>query len=156
MTQRERFDHLYESGKRSTRQALALFALITGVSVVLMTIDEHRLAEFIWFLLMLPSVGLVKIVTRTNTLLRFNSSAAYKRLVRLEGWAAIGLIGAYVVLMLTLLFNPEQISLLVLATGLSGIGIIASSRLDQRLGELDAEHVTHKVYAQGKVGFFPK
>ncbi|WP_214763000.1 hypothetical protein [Exiguobacterium sp. s146] len=119
-------------------------------------IDKHRLAEFIWFLLVFPSVGLVKIMTRTNTLLRFNSSAAYKRLVRLEGWTAIGLIGAYVVLMLTLLLNPEQISLLVLATGLSGIGIIASSRLDRSLGELDPEHVTHKVYAQGKVGFFPK
>lgn len=119
-------------------------------------IDKHRLAEFIWFLLVFPSVGLVKIMTRTNTLLRFNSSAAYKRLLRLEYWTAIGLIGVYVVLMLTLLLNPEQISLLVLATGLAGIGIIASSRLDQSLGELDPEHVTHKVYAQGKVGFFPK
>lgn len=68
----------------------------------------------------------------------------------------MGLIGAYVVLMLTLMLNPEQISLLVVATGISRIGITASSRLDQRLGKLDPEHVTHKVYVQKKVGIFPK
>ncbi|MGE9212479.1 MULTISPECIES: hypothetical protein [unclassified Exiguobacterium] len=154
MTQRERFNHLYESGKRSTRQAIILFALITGISVTLMMIGERRLAEFIWFLLVFPSVGLVKIGARTNTLLRFNQSAEYKRLVRLEWWTAFGLIGAYVVLILTLLLNPELISVTVVATGTYGIGIIASSRLDQRLGKVDPEHVTHKVYARGKVGYF--
>ncbi|WP_404353639.1 hypothetical protein [Exiguobacterium aurantiacum] len=73
-----------------------------------------------------------------------------------ECWTAMGLIGVYVVLMLTLMLNPEQISLLVVTTGIAGIGIIASSRLDQRLSKLDPEHVTHKVYAQRKVGIFPK
>lgn len=73
-----------------------------------------------------------------------------------ECWTAMGLIGVYVVLMLTLMLNPEQISLLVVKTGIAGIGIIVSSRLDQRLSKLDPEHVTRKVYARGKVGIFQK
>ena len=66
----------------------------------------------------------------------------------------MGLIGVYVVLMLTLMLNPEQISVTVVATGMYGIGIILSSRLDQRLGKVDPEHVTYKVYARGKVVYF--
>lgn len=76
--------------------------------------------------------------------------------MRLECWTAMGLIEAQVALMLILMLNPEQISLLVVVTGISRIGITASSRLDQRLGKLGLKHVTHKVYVQRKVGIFPK
>ncbi|ERG68534.1 hypothetical protein [Exiguobacterium chiriqhucha] len=129
MTQRERFEQLYHSGKRSTRQAALLFSLVTGIGFILLMSEERLLAELIWFVLLVPSIFLVKIWAGTNTLLRFNSSPEYTRLVRLEFWVTMGLYG---------------------------IGWIMSSKIDQQLAKIDPEHVTHKVYERGKVGFFPK
>ncbi|WP_214763003.1 hypothetical protein [Exiguobacterium sp. s146] len=154
MIQRERFEQLYRSGKRSTRQAALLFSLVTAIGFILLMSEERQLAELIWFVLFVPSIFLVKIWARTTTLLRFNSSPKYTRLVRLEFWVAMGLIALYCLLMLTTLLNPEQVGLSVAAAGLYVIGWVVSSRIDQKLAKIDPEHVTHKVYERGKVGFF--
>ncbi|WP_214890485.1 hypothetical protein [Exiguobacterium sp. s142] len=154
MTKRERFEQMHHSGKRSTRQAAILFSLVSVVGAILLMTGERQLAELIWFVLLVPSIFLVKIWARTSTLLRFNSSSAYKRLVRLEFGVAMGLIAIYCLLMLTTLLNPEQVGLSVVAAGLYVIGWIVSSKIDQRLANIDPEHVTHKVYERGKVGFF--
>ncbi|MFL9651768.1 hypothetical protein [Exiguobacterium chiriqhucha] len=156
MTQRERFEQLYHSGKRSTRQAVLLFLLVTAIGFILLMSEERQLAELIWFVLLVPSIFLVKIWARTNTLLRFNSSPEYTRLVRLEFWVAMGLIALYCLLILTTLLHPEQFGLSVVVAGLYGVGWIMSSNIDQKLTKIDPEHVTHKVYERGKVDSFPK
>lgn len=156
MTQRERFEQLYHSGKRSTRQAALLFSLVTAIGFILLMSEERQLAELIWFVLLVPSIFLVKIWARTSTLLRFNSSPEYTRLVRFEFWVAMGLIAIYCLLILTVLLHPEQVGLSVVAAGLYMIGWMVSSKIDQKLANIDPEHVTHKVYERGKVGFFPK
>jgi len=51
MTQRERFDHLYEAGKRSTRQALLLGLFIILLGAIFWFTGERRLAELVWFVL---------------------------------------------------------------------------------------------------------
>lgn len=156
MTQRERFEQLYHSGKRSTRQAALLFSLVTAIGFILLMSEERQLAELIWFVLLVPSIFLVKIWARTSTLLRFNPSPEYTRLVRLEFWVAMGLIALYCLLILTTLLHPEQFGLSVVVAGLYGIGWIMSSNIDQKLTKIDPEHVTYKVYERGKVDSFPK
>lgn len=154
MTQRERFEQLYHSGKRSTRQAAFLCSLVTAIGFILLMSEERQLAELIWFVLLVPSIFLVKIWARMSTLLRFNSSPEYTRLIRVEFWVSMGLIAIYCLMMLTTLLNPEQVGLSIVAVGLYAIGWIVSSRIDQKLAKIDPEHVTYKVYERGKVGFF--
>jgi len=55
-----------------------------------------------------------------------------------------------------LLLRPEQANILILVVAFNLFAWIASSKIDQKLATIDPEHVTHKVYERGKVGFFLK
>ncbi|OGX78710.1 hypothetical protein A6395_10610 [Exiguobacterium sp. SH31] len=156
MTQRERFDHLYEAGKRSTRQALLLGLFIILLGVIFWFTGERRLAELVWFVLFIPAIGFVKIWSRTKTLLTFNDDSDYRRLVWYEYWSGMAVIVIFCVLIVTLLLRPEQANILILVVAFNLFAWMASSKIDQKLATIDPEHVTHKVYEQGKVGFFPK
>ncbi|TCI42880.1 hypothetical protein EVJ27_11590 [Exiguobacterium sp. SH3S2] len=156
MTQRERFDHLYEAGKRSTRQAFLLGLFIVLLGLMFWFTGERRLAELIWFVLFIPAIGFVKIWSRTKTLLTFNDAPDYRRLVWYEYWSGMAVIVIFCILIVTLFLYPEQVSILVLTVAFNLFAWIASSKIDQKLANVDSEHVTQKVYDRGKVGFFPK
>lgn len=156
MTQRERFDHLYEAGKRSTRQALLLGLFIVLFGAIFWFTGERRLAELIWFVLFIPVVSFVKVWARTKTLLTFNDAPDYRRLVWYEYWSGMAVIVIFCVLIVTLLLRPKQENILIFVVAFNLFAWIASSKIDQRLATIDPEHVTHKVYERGKVGFFLK
>ncbi|WP_131485979.1 hypothetical protein [Exiguobacterium sp. SL-9] len=156
MTQRERFDHLYEAGKRSTRQALLLGVFIVLLGVIFWFTGERRLAELVGFVLFIPVILFVKVWARTKTLLTFNEAPDYRRLVWYEYWSGMAVIVIFCVLIVTLLLRPEQENILILVVAFNLFAWIASSKIDQKLANIDPEHVTHKAYERGKVGFFLK
>ncbi|TCI51941.1 hypothetical protein EVJ24_12475 [Exiguobacterium sp. SH1S21] len=156
MTQRERFDHLYEAGKRSTRQAFLLGLFIVLLGLIFWFTGERRLAELIWFVLFIPAIGFVKIWSRTKTLLTFNDAPDYRRLVWYEYWNGMVVILIFCILIVMLLLRPEQANILILVVAFNLFAWMASSKIDQKLANIDPEHVTHKVYECGKVGFYTK
>lgn len=156
MTQRERFNHLYEAGKRSTRQALLLGVFIILLGVIFWFTGERRLAEAVWFVLFIPVVSFVKVWARTKTLLTFNEAPDYRRLVWYEYWSGMAVIVIFCVLIVTLLLRPEQANILILVVAFNLFAWMASSKINQKLANIDSEHVTHKAYERGKVGFFLK
>ncbi|MCC5893584.1 hypothetical protein [Exiguobacterium sp.] len=154
MTQRVRFDHLYEAGKRSTRQAILLGLFIVLLGLIFWFTGERRLAELVWFVFFVPAIGFVKIWTRTKTLLTFNDVPDYRRLVWYEYCSGMAVIVIFCMLIVSLLLRPEQANVLILVVALNLFAWISSSKLDQKLANVDPEHVTHQVYERGKVGFF--
>lgn len=144
------------SPSHRTRQASLIGLLIVTFAAILWFTGERWLAELTWFVLFIPAIGFVKAWTRTKTLLSFNDASDYRRLVWYEYWSVMTVILIFCVLIVTLLLRPEQASIMTLAVALNLFAWIASSKIDTKLVNVDPEHVTHKVYAQGKVGFFKK
>ncbi|MGE6492708.1 hypothetical protein ACQKD4_13525 [Exiguobacterium sp. NPDC077395] len=154
MNSAERFSQLYASGKRSTRLAIRVGLLITLSGALFYWNDDQRLAEITWFIVLFPVTACIKLVFRTNVLLTFNESVRYRRLVWSECALGLGIIVLFTLLSMMTLYREGFTSGLLLACSLVLFGIVASSNLDRKLKQVDASHVTHRLYNRGKVGHF--
>lgn len=154
MNSAERFSQLYASGKRSTRLATQVGLLITLSGALFYWNDDQRLAEITWFIVLFPVTACIKLVFRTNVLLTFNKSVRYRRLVWYECALGLGMIVLFTLLSMMILFREGYASGLLLACSLVLFGIVASESLDRKLKQVDASHVTHRLYSRGKVGHF--
>ncbi|WP_214704113.1 MULTISPECIES: hypothetical protein [unclassified Exiguobacterium] len=150
----ERFNHMYASGKRSTRLAIHVGLLITLSGALFYWNDHQWLAEITWFIILFPVTACIKLVFRMNVLLTFNKSVRYRRLVWYECAIGLGMIVLFTLLSMMILSREGYASGLLLACSLVLFGIVASSNLDRKLKQVDASHVTHRLYSRGKVGHF--
>lgn len=154
MNSAERFSQLYASGKRSTCLAIQVGLLITLSGALFYWNDDQRLAEITWFIVLFPVTACIKLVFRTNVLLTFNESVRYRRLVWSECAIGLGMIVLFTLVNMMILYREGYTSGLLLACSLVLFGIVASLNLDRRLKQVDASHVTHRLYSRGKVGHF--
>ncbi|WP_214814751.1 hypothetical protein [Exiguobacterium sp. s34] len=148
----ERFNHMYASGKRSTRLAIQVGLLIVFSGALFYWGGHQQLAEITWFIVLFPITACIKIAFRTNVLLTFNESVRYRRLVWYECALGLGMIGTFVLLSTMILYRDEYSSGLLLACSLVLFVIVASESLDYKLKQVDACHVTHRLYSRGKAG----
>ncbi|MGI1822679.1 hypothetical protein ACRPK6_10840 [Exiguobacterium sp. TRN 1102] len=149
---KQRFNHMYASAKRSTHLAIQVGLLITLSGALFYWNDDQRLAEITWFIVLFPVTACIKLVFRTNVLLTFNESVRYRRLVWYECAIGFGMIVLFTLLSMMILFREGYASGLLLACSLVLFGIVASTSLDRKLKQVDASHVTHRLYSRGKVG----
>ncbi|WP_215144524.1 hypothetical protein [Exiguobacterium qingdaonense] len=150
----ERFELMYASAKRSTRLAIQVGLLIVFSGALFYWNGYQRLAEMTWFIILFPVTACIKLVFRTNVLLTFNESVRCRRLVWYECTLGLVMIGTFTLLNMMILFREAYVPGVLLACSLVLIGIVASSNLDRRLKQVDAYHVTHRLYSRGKVGHF--
>lgn len=149
---KQRFNHMYASGKRSTRLAIQVGLLIVFSGALFYWNDDQRLAEMTWFIILFSGIACIKLAFRTNVLLTFNENVQYRRLIWYECALGLGMIGTFVLLSTMILYREEYSSGLLLACSLVLFGIVASESLDRKLKQVDACHVTHRLYSRGKVG----
>ncbi|WP_214818555.1 hypothetical protein [Exiguobacterium sp. s59] len=152
MNSSERFSQLYASGKRSTRLAIQVGLLIVFSGALFYWGGHQQLAEITWFIVLFPITACIKIAFRTNVLLTFNERVRYRRLVWYECALGLGMIGTFVLLSTMILYREEYSSGLLLACSLILFVIVASESLDYKLKQVDACHVTHRLYSRGKAG----
>ncbi len=143
---------MYASGKRSTRLAIQVGLLIVFSGALFYWGGHQQLAEITWFIVLFPITACIKIAFRTNVLLTFNESVRYRRLVWYECALGLGMIGTFVLLSTMILYRDEYSSGLLLACSLVLFVIVASESLDYKLKQVDACHVTHRLYSRGKAG----
>lgn len=149
---KQRFNHMYASGKRSTRLAIQVGLLIVFSGALFYWGGHQHLAEITWFIVLFPITACIKIAFRTNVLLTFNESVRYRRLVWYECALGFGMIVLFTLLSMMILFREGYASGLLLACSLVLFGIVASESLDRKLKQVDACHVTYRLYSRGKVG----
>ncbi|WP_337874758.1 hypothetical protein [Exiguobacterium sp.] len=149
---KQRINYMYASAKRSTHLAIQVGLLITLSGALFYWNDHQWLAEITWFIVLFPVTACIKLVFRTNVLLTFNKSVRYRRLVWYECAIGLGMIVLFTLLSMMILFREGYASGLLLACSLVLFGIVASSNLDRKLKQVDASHVTHRLYSRGKVG----
>lgn len=149
---KQRFNHMYASAKHSTRLAIQVGLLITLSGALFYWNGYQRLAEMNWFIILFPVTACIKLVFRTNVLLTFNESVRYRRLVWSECAMGFGMIVLFTLLSMMILFREGYASGLLLACSLVLFGIVASESLDRKLKQVDACHVTYRLYSRGKVG----
>lgn len=149
---KQRFNHMYASAKRSTRLAIQVGLLITLSGALFYWNGYEWLAEVTWFIVLFPVTACIKLMFRTNVLLTFKKSVRYQRLVWYECAIGLGMIVLFTLLSMMILFREGYTSGLLLACSLVLFGIVASESLDRKLKQVDACHVTHRLYSRGKAG----
>lgn len=145
VTYEERLDQMWRAEKISTRLGLLLMFLIGGGVLYLYITYTLSNAQLLTALILIYATTLLRGYMRMQVLLRFNSDAIYKRYVRLEFLGAVMTIIGLSFLawnaMWPILNTAAYIPLaLLMILPFLFIEWLA----DDRLKEIDPEHVTNK------------